>query len=265
MRISVITVCYNTEKTIADTINSVRAQDYSDYEHIIVDGASTDGTMDVVRRLGHDKVKVVSEPDCGLYDAMNKGTALATGGLIGILNSDDFFCRTNALSLIAAAAGENPRAAAVSAGLVFVDPERLSRVRRTYSAVGFRRWMLRFGHMPPHPGFYTRATAFTAVGPFEIDRRVGGDFEWMVRFYYGHGLTAAPLAESIVAMRMGGLSTSGWQSMRVINAEARQSLKTHRVWTNAALIWSKYLLKAGQLLTTKDSLGVPESVRWKPS
>lgn len=265
MRISVITVCRNAEKTIADTIRSVRAQDHADYEHIIVDGASTDGTLDVVRRLHHDKLKVVSEPDRGLYDAMNTGVVLARGDLIGFLNSDDFFCRTDALGLIAATAGRNSQTAAVSAGVVFIDADHPSRIRRTYGAVGFRRWMLRVGHMPPHPGFYTRATAFKLVGPFEIDRTIGGDFEWMVRFFYVHGLTAETLAESVVAMRMGGLSTSGWKSMRIINAEARQALKSHRIWTNAALIWSKYLLKAGQLIATKNAFRVPEPVRWKPS
>jgi glycosyltransferase involved in cell wall biosynthesis len=264
MRISVITVCRNAEKTIADTIQSVRAQDYTDYEHIIVDGASTDATLDIVRHLGHDKLKVVSEKDRGLYDAMNKGIALAGGDLIGFLNSDDFFCRTDALGLIATTALNNSQAAAVSAGLIYIDPNQPSRVRRTYGAVGFRRWMLRVGHMPPHPGFYARAAAFKVVGPFEIERRIGGDFEWMVRFFYVHGLTAIPFAESIVAMRMGGLSTSGWKSMRTINTEARQALRTHRIWTTAALIWSKYLLKAGQLMTTKASFRVPEPVRWRP-
>jgi glycosyltransferase involved in cell wall biosynthesis len=264
MRISVITVCHNAEKTITDTIQSILAQDFADYEHIIVDGASTDGTLDVVERLRHDKLKVVSEPDRGLYDAMNKGLALAGGDLIGFLNSDDFFCRTDALSLIAATAHRHPDVGAVSAGLVIVDPNRLGRVFRSYGAHHFRRWMLRFGHMPPHPGFYARASAFKAVGAFEIKKRVGGDFDWMVRFFYVHGLLAAPLAQPIVAMRMGGLSTSGWRSMRIINTEARQTLSRHRVWTIAALIWSKYLVKAGQLLVTKGSLRVPESVRWKP-
>ena len=264
MRISVITVCRNAEKTISDTIGSVRAQDHADYEHIVVDGASTDRTMDVVRRLRHDKLKVVSEPDRGLYDAMNKGIALARGDLIGFLNSDDFFCRTDALSLIAATARENPDAAAVSAGLVFVDSDQTSLVRRTYGAVGFRRWMLRFGHMPPHPGFYTSAAAFRAVGAFETEKQVGSDFEWMVRFFCVRGLAAAPLAEPIVAMRMGGLSTRGWKSMRIINAEARQTLSRHKVRTTTALIWSKYLVKAGQLTATKISFRVPESVRWKP-
>jgi len=264
MRISVITVCYNAEKTIADTIRSVRAQDYADYEHVIVDGASTDGTLDVVERLRHDRLKVISEPDRGLYDAMNRGVALAEGDLIGFLNSDDFFCRTDALSMIVATAQEYPNAAAVSAGLVFVDSDRTSRVRRTYGAVGFRRWMLRFGHMPPHPGFYARAEAFKTVGAFEIKKRVGGDFDWMVRFFYIQGLAAVPLAEPIVAMRMGGLSTSGWKSLRIINAEARQTLNMHKVRTTTALIWSKYLVKAGQLMATKGSFRVPESVRWKP-
>lgn len=264
MRISVITVCRNAEKTIADTIKSIRAQNYADYEHIIVDGASTDATLDIVQRLSHDKLKVVSESDRGLYDAMNKGLTLAGGDLIGFLNADDFFCRTDAFRLIAATAHKNSQAAAVSAGLIFIDSDRPNRVRRTYGAIGFRRWMLRFGHMPPHPGFYARAAAFKMVGPFDIERRIGGDFEWMVRFFYVHDLIAAPLAEPIVAMRMGGLSTSGWKSVRTINTEARQALRTHRIWTTTALIWSKYLLKAGQLMTTKHSFRVPEPVRWRP-
>lgn len=264
MRISVITVCRNAEKTIGDTIRSVQAQKDVDYEHIIVDGASNDGTLDVVRRLSHERLTFVSEPDRGLYDAMNKGVALASGDFIGFLNSDDFFCRTDALSLLAETARINPQAAAVSAGLVFVDAHATNRARRTYGAVGFRRWMLRFGHMPPHPGFYARRSAFKTVGAFDIGRRVGGDFEWMVRYFYVQGLTAVPLGEPIVAMRMGGVSTSGWKSMCIINSEARQALARHKVVTNTALIWSKYLIKVGQLVTSKASFRVPESARWLP-
>ena len=118
--------------------------------------------------------------------------------------------------------------------------------------------------MPPHPGFYARASAFKAVGAFEIKKKVGGDFDWMVRFFYVQGLLAAPLGQPIVAMRMGGLSTSGLWSLRIINTEARQTLSRHKVRTTTALIWSKYLVKAGQLMATKGSFRVPESVRWKP-
>lgn len=264
MRISVITVCRNAECTIADTIQSVRAQDYADYEHIIIDGASCDRTLETVRRLQHDKLKLSSEPDRGLYDAMNKGVARAEGHLIGFLNADDFFCRTDALSLIAAAARANCEAAAVSAGLVFVDPDQTNRVCRTYGAAGFRAWMLRFGHMPPHPGFYARTEAFKAIGPFDFARKIGGDFEWMVRFYCVHALAATTLREPIVAMRMGGVSSRGLRSMRIINAEARDALARHKVWSNTALIWSKYLVKAGQLVTTRNSLRVPPAVRWAP-
>ena len=264
MRISVITVCYNAEKTIADTIRSVRAQDHPDVEHIIVDGASKDATLDVVRRHSHDGLKLVSEPDRGLYDAMNKGAALASGEFIGFLNADDYYCRTDALGLIAATAGRQPGAAAVSAGLVFLGPEGTGRVRRTYGSAGFRPWMLRFGHQPPHPGFYARTAAFRTIGPFDIERKVGGDFEWMVRFYCVHGLAAAVLDDPIVAMRMGGLSTRGLNSLRIINAEAHDALKRHNIATSPAMIWSKYLVKAGQLLTTKKSFRVPEAVRWRP-
>ena len=263
MRISIITVCYNAEKTIADTIKSIRAQDHTDYEHIIVDGASTDGTLEVVQRLRHDKLKVVSEPDRGLYDAMNKGITMAGGDLIGFLHSDDFFCRTDALSLVAATARANPDTGAGSAGLVIVDPDQTGRVRRAYGTTRFRRWMLRFGHMPPHPGFYARAAAFKAVGAFDTRYSTSSDFDWMTRFYYVHGMTSASLIQPVVAMRAGGLSTRGWKSMRAINTDIHRTLSEHGVETVAALIWSKYLVKAGQLLPTKKSFLVPDAVRWK--
>lgn len=265
MRISVITVCYNGEQTIADTIRSVVAQDYADYEHIIVDGASTDGTLNAVTPLRHDRLRIVSEADDGLYDAMNKGVAMASGDLIGFLNSDDFFCRNDALSLVAEAAHENPDAGAVSAGLVIVDPDRPSRIHRSYGGAGFRRWMLRFGHMPPHPGFYTRAAAFRSVGGFDLEYEIASDFEWLTRFYYVRGLAAAPLESTIVAMRAGGVSTRGWSSMRTINAEIHRALNEHAVPTMPALIWSKYLLKAGQLLVRRKAFPVPKAVRWQPN
>jgi glycosyltransferase involved in cell wall biosynthesis len=264
MRISIITVCRNAENTIADTIESVRVQSHEAYEHIIIDGASEDGTVSVIESHRHNRLKLVSEPDDGLYDAMNKGVALATGDLIGCLNSDDFFSRTDALSLISTAADANPDADAISGGLVMVDPDKLSRIRRVYNASSYRRWMLRFGHMPPHPGFYTRKASFKAVGEFVILHKVSSDFEWMVRFYYVHAMKSVPLRKSIVVMRSGGVSTRGWKSTLAINEEVQRALNMHGVWTATPLIWSKYLFKAGQIAARGAFSSVPEPVRWSP-
>ncbi len=264
MKISVITVSYNAGDTIADTMKSVLAQDYSNYEHIIVDGGSTDRTTEIVRDFRHAKVKVICEPDQGLYDAMNKGIGVATGDLIGFLNADDFFCRTDALRSLALAAMSYSNAAAIAAGVVIVDHDRPSRVRRVYSATAFRRWMLRFGHMPPHPGFYTRFSAFDVVGLFDTSLKIGSDFEWMVRFFYRHGLVAEPMAQYMVSMRAGGLSTRGLHSMRIINAEAYRSLAKNNVWTAGPLIWSKYFLKSFQILVPPSSYLSERSARWMP-
>lgn len=248
MKVSVITVSYNAASTIGDTLASVRAQDYHDVEHIVVDGASTDGTMDVVRGFARAGLRVVSEPDKGLYDAMNKGVALATGDLIGFLNADDFFAQRDALRVLVEAAKASPPAAAVCGAVAIVQPDRPDVVFRYYRSVGFKPWMLRHGHMPPHPGFYVRKSAFEQVGPFDISLKVGADFEWMVRFFNSKHLLMAPIERTVVGLRVGGISTRGLASAQVINEEALRSLRRWGVTTHAVLIWAKYAAKAFQLL-----------------
>jgi glycosyltransferase involved in cell wall biosynthesis len=265
MKISVITVLHNARNTISDTIASVRSQDYPDFEHILIDGASTDGSIAQIYRSRHDKLVLVSEPDAGIYDAMNKGASIATGDLIGFLNADDYFCRTDSLSIIGRTAAQNPRSAAVSAAVTIVDAVRPNRHLRAYSATSFRRWMLRFGHMPPHPGFYVRRSMFQAVGPFSTEYKIASDFEWMVRFYLTEKLAAVSIPETLVAMRTGGTSTRGLQSMRIINAEAFRALSSHRIRTSAPLIWSKYLAKVGQMAFISANFKSPLDVRWEPA
>lgn len=262
MRVSIITVCFNAERTIASTIASVLAQKYSDYEHIIVDGASRDRTADVVRELRHGALKFVSDPDRGLYDAMNKGIAMAQGDLVGFLNADDFFCRTDALDLLVAAAEKHPAADAISAGVMIVDPGDITKVRRAYSSVGYKRWMLRFGHMPPHPGFYVRSAALKSVGGFDLQYRTSSDFDWMTRFYYAHKKRATALPTAIVAMRAGGITTRGWTSMCAVNGDIKGILRSNGVAASAAMIWSKYLFKVGQCLPARRFVQIPGSVRW---
>jgi glycosyltransferase involved in cell wall biosynthesis len=264
MKISIVTVLFNAEKTILDTLSSVRAQSYEDYEHILIDGGSKDRSLAIVDAHRHPKLKIISEPDDGLYDAMNKGVRLATGDLIGFLNADDFFCRTDALHRIAEAAAANSRAAAVSAGVAVVAHDQPDRIRRIYRATGFHPWMLRFGHMPPHPGFYARRSALSAVGNFATNLQIASDFEWMVRFYCKRHLTSVPVAQLIVAMRDRGVSSRGLKSTRVLNSEAYRALIMHRVWTAAPLIWSKYFIKIGQMVAVSESYPAAASVRWMP-
>lgn len=264
MKISVITVAYNAAGTIGDTIASVVAQDYPDYEHIIVDGASTDGTLDVVSRFQSEKLRVFSEKDAGIYDAMGKGLSLAAGDLVGFLNSDDYFCRTDALSLIAATAAANPDAQAVAGGVVIVDKDDPDRIIRHYSTKSYKPWMLRYGHMPPHPGLYVRAAAAASTGTFKTSYRIAGDFDWIVRFLLIHGFPVSCLDASLVTMRSGGASMQGFSSMRTLNSEVGQALRENGIPTPDFVVWLKYPMKLLQAVNLKTDFLPPIKSRWPP-
>lgn len=262
MKITVITVAFNAAATIADTCASVAAQTGIDVEHIIIDGGSSDRTEAAVAAHARPGHVFVSEPDKGLYDAMNKGVARATGDLIGFLNADDFFCRTDALALVAAAS--TPEAAAVSGGVAIVDATDVRRLRRAYPATPFAPWMLRMAHMPPHPGFYARRTAFDRVGGFDPTIRIGADFDWMLRFFAVHGLTAQPLHKTLVTLRDGGISNQGLASRTAISREALASLSRHGLLSMAPLVWAKYPVKALQFVMSAPDWPAPDSVCFTP-
>lgn len=187
MKITIITATYNSGSTIRDTMESVLRQSYSDYEHIIVDGRSKDNTMDVVRELEPryeaGRLKYISEPDKGIYDAMNKGIAMATGDVIGILNSDDFFTDDNILDKVAVAMGDD-RIDAVYGDIHFVKDDNLGDCIRYYSSRRFARWQMLFGVQPAHPSFYCRRTIYDRYGDFDLAFPVAADFEHLLRLIY---------------------------------------------------------------------------------
>ena len=263
MKVTVITVAYNAAATIGDTLRSVAAQGHADLEHLVIDGASTDGTRAVFEANAGPRSQWFSAPDKGLYDAMNRGVAQASGDLIGFLNADDFFCRTDAVALLDAAATASD-AAAVSAGVAIVEAGAIDHCTRSYGATSFAPWMLRFGHMPPHPGFYARAKVFRRLGGFDTGLRIGADFEWLLRFYLVHHLRAQAMPETLVTLRDGGLSNSGFGSRRRINAEALASLRRHKVATAAPVVWSKYAVKALQYAARPVGWPAPAAVRFDP-
>jgi glycosyltransferase involved in cell wall biosynthesis len=258
MKLTVVTVAYNAARTIEHTIRSVAAQDWPDYEHLVIDGASSDDTVARVEALAHPRLKLVSEPDRGLYDAMNKGLRAGSGDFVGFLNADDFYCRTDALSLVARRA-EVSQHAAVCGDIVIVDADEPTRVLRKYPARGFRPWMLRLGHMPPHPGFFVRRTAAQEVGEFDLSYRTAADLDWMVRFFLVHGLTADPMGSTITAMRAGGQSQSV-KGMLLSRRESSHSLERHGF--GAGLLWMRYVLKAPGFLARGDRFPAPDDLRW---
>lgn len=243
MKISIITVCYNSEATIRDTIESVLAQSHPDVEHIIVDGASTDGTLQVIDEYRGRIAKVISEPDRGLYDAMNKGVQAASGDVIGILNSDDFLEDEHVVAHVADCFTEHAAVDMVFGDVVFVEPHDLNVVFRYYSSAHFRPWKLRFGWMPPHPATFVRKEAYDRCGLYSLRYKIAADYEMFVRWLLKHKLRYRRIDRVMVRMRAGGVSTSGLKSSLLLNREIVGACRLNGVYTNLGLVLTKLPFK----------------------
>jgi len=242
--ISIITAVYNGAATIGDCLKSVASQRHR-CEHIVVDGGSMDGTVEEVRRHPH-VARLVSEPDRGMYDAMNKGIRLASGEVVGILNADDFYVDERVLEKVAAAFAEK-EVDAVFADLVFVDPVRTDRVVRYYPGGGITPGMFAYGWMPPHPTFFVRREIYRRHGVFKTDYRIAADFELLARFLARHRVPYCHIPEVIVKMRTGGLSTRSLRSNLILNREIVRACRENGIRTNIVQVYSKYLVKVFQL------------------
>ena len=206
MKISIITITYNSSATVEDTIKSVVSQDFPDIEYIIVDGLSKDSTLTIVNRYSPYITKVVSEKDKGLYDALNKGIKLASGDVVGMLHSDDLYANNNVISKVARMFAADPAVEAVYADLVFVDRDDSEKVLRTWKAGEYEEDSFKKGWMPPHPTFFVKKSVYDRFGGFNLDLKLSADYELMLRFIHRHKIKVAYLPETIVKMRMGGLS-----------------------------------------------------------
>lgn len=248
MKVSIITVTYNSAVTIKDTIESVIAQDYSNIEYIIIDGASSDNTMHIIEGY-RDKIslKVVSEPDKGIYDAMNKGIRAATGDLIGILNSDDFFSSPCVIKSIVNAFNEFPNSDAVYGDVHFVNADNLNKPTRYYSSRVFKPSLLRFGFMPAHPALYIKKAIYDKFGLYKTDYKIASDFEIIARFFYKYAIQSKYLPIDMVTMRVGGVSTKNIKSKIILNKETVRACKENGVKTNLLMILSKYFYKIFEL------------------
>lgn len=251
MTISIITATFNSGATLRDTIESVLAQDYNDIEYIIVDGASKDCTLDIVReyepRFG-GRMRWISEQDNGLYDAMNKGITMATGDIVGILNSDDFYSSTDVLSTVAK---EITEVDAVYGDIHYVDADDISRPVRHYSSRDFRPWMMRMGFMPAHPSFYCRRRVYRTYGLFDTSFRVAADFEQLLRLILINRISTRYVPMDFVTMRTGGVSSSGLESHRKIFRDHRRAYRKNGVYSNIFLEGIRYIYKIWELATAK--------------
>ncbi len=248
MKVSIITVCFNSEATIRDAIESVLAQKYLDIEYIIVDGQSTDKTLEIVREYQGRLAKIISEPDKGIYDAMNKGIAIATGDVIGILNSDDFYRTDNSISEVVAAFLKSPTTDMVLGGVDFVNEDELSQAVRYYKSTGFKPWKLRFGLMAPHPSAFIRREAYNQVGTYKLNYKISADFDFFVRALLVYKLSFITEDKVWVRMRIGGISTSGLKSYKVSTQEMLRSFKENELYTNIFFLLLRLPLKLLQLI-----------------
>lgn len=261
MKVSIITVSFNAEKTIGTTIESVLKQklgEGDEIEYIVVDGKSSDGTVEVVKRLrekaevegegGRLSFKWVSEKDEGLYDAMNKGIAMASGDVVGIVNADDYFDGAEVVAKVIKEFKSSP-VDVVYGDIRFVNGE--GRTVRYYGAKHWKPWMFQWGKMPPHPGVYIRRECFEKLGYYKLGYQIAADYELLIRFLRKNAIAAKYLDKCLVCMRPGGKSTKNWKSNLVLNQEIVRGNRENGYYCAMAMLLPKYIFKVWEVIGPK--------------
>ena len=247
-KISIITSTFNSVKTLERTILSVIAQDHALVEYIVIDGGSTDGTIELINSYKQHIHFFISEKDKGIYDGLNKGIMQATGDVIGFLHSDDHFANDKVISRISAAFDKEGDIDAVYGDILFfnmVDGKE-KKVRSVKSDV-FTPFMFRFGMMPAHPTFYAKADVYKKFGLFDLAYKISADFDFLLRVMLLGKIKTKYLPGLMVKMLAGGTSTKNLKSNLTLNREILRSCKRHKVYTNYFMIYAKYMYKVFQL------------------
>lgn len=254
MKISIITATYNSAKTIRDTIESVLHQTYKDFEYIIVDGCSKDGTLDVVKQYMpqfEERMRYISESDKGIYDAMNKGFKMAKGDILMLINSDDLFARNDALELVVKAFDEHPDVDGVYADLYYVSQNNINNVVRVWKT-GEQKPMRR-GWLPAHPTFYVKRMCYEKYGYFNLSYPLAADFELMLRFVEKHHVKLYYLQEHLVRMRLGGATSKSLKNIYKQDVETIKAFKENGLpgGNITYLIW-RYIPKVKQFFRKSE-------------
>lgn len=253
MKISIITAAYNSVNTIQDTFNSVLNQNYEDIEYIVIDGGSTDGTIELIKQyapLFNGRMVWISEKDKGIYDAMNKGIHMAKGEVVGILNSDDFFSSNDVVATIAKTMSQG-NMDAIYADIHYVNDQKLDKCVRYYSSRYFRPWTMHLGFIPAHPTFYARKEVFEKYGYYNLDYKISSDFDMLLRLLYIHRIKTQYINKDFVTMRQGGASTRNLNNRSKVQKEIARSLKHHGVYFNHFLFCLRYVWKLGEFAYSK--------------
>ncbi|MEZ4800482.1 MAG: glycosyltransferase family 2 protein [Flavobacteriales bacterium] len=247
MKVSIITICYNSASTIEATIQSVIAQEYHDIEYIIIDGASKDDTISIVNKYREQIARIISEPDQGIYDAMNKGVKAASGDVIGILNSDDIYADTHVIDDIVKTFRSN-KCDAVYADLVYVDREDTSKVIRYWKSGKYEEGKFLNGWMPPHPTFFVKREVYESHGIYNTSFRSAADYEFMLRVIHKFKISLAYLPRVITKMRVGGESNVTLKNRIRANKEDRRAWEINQLQPRFYTLFFKPLSKLIQFV-----------------
>lgn len=251
MKITIITAAWASEGTVGDSIASVAEQTYPDVEHIVIEGRSKDGTLEAIERARHSRMRLISEPDDGIYDALNKGIRNATGDVIGFVHSDDFLAHSRILEMIADAFAD-PAVEAVFGDLIYVSQADTSRVIRHWSTGGFNPRRLKYGWMPAHPTLYMRREVYNRFGNFDVNFAIAADYDFILRYFSKATGKAVYIPEVLYKMRVGGVSNRNWSKIRRKMEEDMLAIRRNRIGGLFTLLF-KNLSKLGQFLVRSKS------------
>ena len=246
MRISIITAALNNKETIEQTITSISSQVYKNFEHIIIDGGSTDGTLEVIKHNGN-LAKLISEPDHGIYDALNKGINLSSGDVIGILNGDDFYAHDQVLKMVQDVF-ENRNVDSCYGDLQYVWNHNTNKVIRYWKSSNYRHGKFRYGWMPPHPTFFVKREIYEKYGKFNTNFRIAADYELMLRFLEKYRISTYYIPDVLIKMRVGGMSNRSLRNLFIKSSEDYRAWKINNLSGGVHTILLKNLSKVPQFV-----------------
>ena len=247
MKVSIITASYNRASTIVRALSSIKNQTYHDVQSVIIDGASQDNTISLVSPLLEQNDLLQSEPDLGIYDALNKGLALAEGEIIGFLHSDDFYTDNNVISEVVDAFSDDT-VDVVYGDACFFSSRNVMKIKRKYQSDKLSKRNLAWGKMPAHPAIFIRRRVYKKIGSFDTDFKIAGDYEFLCRVVNYANLKSIYISRVFVNMQIGGISTSGFRNNILINKEVLRATRKNGIYTNLIMILSKYPSKIRQFI-----------------
>lgn len=251
-KISIITVSFNSIKTIKETLESVKCQTYDNVEHIIIDGGSNDGTVELCKNYPHVSI-LISEKDNGIYDAINKGILQSTGDIIGILHSDDVFYRKDILEIIVNCFDKEEKLKIFLGDIIQIKYLKYFQIKRLYQSKNWSPKRFAWGVMPAHPAFFCKKEVYSQSGLYKVNYKIAGDFEFLIRVLLRRNFEFKYFPIVTTIMKVGGASTKNLISLIDLNIEIKRACTENKVYTNFFMIYSKYFFKIFQLLPNFSS------------